>query len=154
MRTRSLTLLLVLALALGCTPRRGRGGGDDDDAANDDDVVGPGDDGVYVGTARGSLSADSIGTQPCTGEAEVEVLGGEATGAITCAASLTCEGDFADVPVPGAGTMALSGCIGSEAALSLIWSDGALVGLAEDEVESGELGVVTVEFSFDAFLVE
>lgn len=151
---RALALLLVFALAVGCTPRR-RGGGDDDDAGtDDDDFVGPGDDGAYAGTARGSMTSDAIGTQPCVGEVEAEVVDGAATGVMTCALSLQCEGTFADVEVPGTGEMALTGCIGSEAALTLLWNEGTLVGIAEAETESPELGLVTVEFSFDAFRVE
>ncbi|MCO4772563.1 MAG: hypothetical protein KDA24_21200 [Deltaproteobacteria bacterium] len=154
MRSPWLVLVLVIVLAGGCTPRRGSGSDDDDSSMGDDDDIAAGEDGDYLGTTSGTFAADSIGTQVCTGSIEATVDGGDVGGALSCDFSLSCAGSWEPVAVPGTADLQLTGCIGDAAPLSLLWSDGSLLGLAEADVQSESLGDVAVRISFTAFAAE
>ena len=156
-----LRLLVPLLIALELTacvgrPRR-RPEDDDDDAhdvANDDDTVGVGVDGAYAGTVAGQLDSEALGLQVCSGAVDATVADGRVSGTLDCDLSLQCQGSWEDTSVPGTATLSLVGCLGSEAPLDLLWSDGDLLGLALWTVESSSLGLVDARFSFSAFLQE
>lgn len=162
-RLHILVLMLLVTSLAACRPhgdnRDDDENTDDDDSAtqNDDDDDSGGDtgsDGLYGGTVSGLISTSEFPALPCTGSVSADVDGGGASGNLTCAFTLPCEGSWSTTPIPSTTTLVMTDCLGEVAPIDLSWSGETLLGRVFYTEESKEFGAIEITISFDAFLTD
>ena len=165
---RLLAFLLVCSMLAACTVRRGgrsRGDDDDDDdsavTGDDDDTVGDDDDdtvgddddddisGDFFGIVSGTIEVSGAGKFPCSGEVDMEVSGGSASGAALCNMSeplfLECAWIFSNVPVNGSGDVSID-CMEGSSVIQIGQSGGSITGTSNWTDNTN----ISMEISFTA----